>query len=68
MLVAARVADASMVSCGVLVADSRRSDRERVEATRAQVLDERLHVAREVHDIVAHSLGVIAVQAGSAPT
>lgn len=38
--------------------------RERVEATRAQVLDERLHVAREVHDIVAHSLGVIAVQAG----
>jgi signal transduction histidine kinase len=38
--------------------------RERIEATRAEVLDERLHVAREVHDIVAHSLGVIAVQAG----
>ncbi len=48
----------------MLVADSRRSDRERVEATPAQVLDERLHVAREVYDIVAHSLGVIAVQAG----
>jgi signal transduction histidine kinase len=36
------------------------------EAARAQntIVEERLQIARELHDIVAHSLGVIAVQSG----
>ena len=39
-------------------------ERERDEEAHRAVAEERLHIAQELHDVVAHSMGVIAVQAG----
>jgi signal transduction histidine kinase len=39
-------------------------ERERDEESKRAVADERLHIAQDLHDVVAHSMGVIAVQAG----
>lgn len=41
-------------------------ERTRDLAEREAAADERVRIARELHDIVAHALGVIAVQAGAA--
>jgi signal transduction histidine kinase len=42
-----------------------RLEREREERARAAVAEERARIARELHDVVAHSVSVIAVQTGS---
>jgi signal transduction histidine kinase len=41
-------------------------EREREEATRAAVADERARIARELHDLVAHSMAVTVVQSQGA--
>jgi signal transduction histidine kinase len=39
-------------------------ERETIERAQRSVAEERLQIARELHDVVAHSLSVIAVQSG----
>lgn len=43
---------------------SAQRQREAVERAQRSVAEERLQIARELHDVVAHSLSVIAVQSG----
>ncbi|MFF5204531.1 sensor histidine kinase [Streptosporangium sp. NPDC000396] len=43
-----------------------RAEREQQERGRVAILEERGRLAREIHDVIAHSVGVIAVQAGAA--
>ena len=42
------------------------AEAERAERTRRTIADERVTIAREIHDIVAHSMSVVAVRAGVA--
>jgi signal transduction histidine kinase len=42
----------------------RRAVRTRLRATEQAIEAERLRIAREMHDLIAHSLGAIAIQAG----
>ncbi|HSL58361.1 MAG TPA: histidine kinase [Acidimicrobiales bacterium] len=43
-----------------------RAEADRDESARRAVADERAHIARELHDVVAHHVSLIGVQAGAA--
>ena len=65
------LAVALTVAVAWLVGDSSRQNHEHAEVVRSQtaaqaVTAERLRISRELHDMVAHSIGIIALQAGAA--
>ncbi|MGF1426307.1 sensor histidine kinase [Kitasatospora sp. LaBMicrA B282] len=58
-----------LVAVGWLLGNTVREHRAHTEALRARttieaITAERLEIARELHDLVAHSIGIIAIQAG----
>jgi signal transduction histidine kinase len=47
-----------------LVEQSEERQRRAIEGARRSIIEERLEIARELHDVLAHSLSVIAIQSG----
>src|SRR5438132_1486947 len=63
--IAGRVVRSRNVLAAALAERTRELEREREERARLAVAEERSRIARELHDVVAHTLGVIVVQAGA---
>ncbi len=47
-----------------LIEQAEERQRQEIERAQRSIVEERLGIARELHDVVAHSLGVIAIQSG----
>jgi signal transduction histidine kinase len=69
LLVAAWLLGNHLGSRRAYTADLERKNSEleqaRTELAQRAVIDERLRIARELHDVVAHHMGVVAIQAGT---
>lgn len=63
--IAGRVVRSRNVLATALRERTRELEHEREERARLAVAEERARIARELHDVVAHTLGVIVVQAGA---
>ena len=63
--IAGRVVRSRNVLSAALAERTRELEQEREERARLAVAEERSRIARELHDVVAHTLGVIVVQAGA---
>jgi signal transduction histidine kinase len=62
---AGRVVRSRNVLTAALKERTEELEREREERARLAVAEERSRIARELHDVVAHTLGVVVVQAGA---
>jgi signal transduction histidine kinase len=63
--IAGRIVRSRNVLAAELAERTRELELEREERARLAVAEERARIARELHDLVAHTLGVITVQAGA---
>jgi signal transduction histidine kinase len=62
---AGRVVRSRNLLAAQLAERTRELEREREERARLAVAEERARIARELHDVVSHTLGVIVLQAGA---